>query len=209
MSFLPARIADVSNRTLAITAFLLALATAWMALFWNPSFPERPLPAPGLPPGGDFTLHTADGALALRDFRGKAVLLHFGCIRCGDDSPAVLRTAADAIEQLEPGEKERLVVLFVSVDPERDTPQRLSQYVEPFGGGITGATGNSAQIADMASRYGVLHERQPADGNGDYIVNHSMDSYLIGRSGRIVERISHGMPPVRLAQAIRKSLSSE
>ncbi len=206
-----ARTIDPPNWVLALIALLLALAVAGLALGWHPTPAERPLPGPGLPPGGDFSLSATHGStVSLHDFRGKAVLLHFGCAHCADRSPTALSTMASAIEQLEPKEKAQLAAIFISIDPARDTPERLGAYIAPFGGNLIGATGSDAQIADIARRYGVLYARRNTDPDaGDDGIDHSGDIYVIGRNGRVTDKLAPGASPVKLALAIRQSLNIE
>lgn len=118
----------------------------------------------GLPPGGDFTLQSADGPLALHDLRGRVVLLFFGYTDCPGICPTALADQGAAFRLLKPEELERVAGIFVSVDPERDTPAHLKAYAGSFHPLIRGVTGAPADLQALARRYGVLYARQPADG---------------------------------------------
>lgn len=198
----------MSERLLASIAVLLGALLAGLILLWHPETPARPLPVAALPAGGDFALQSAAGPVALADFRGKVVLLHFGYTYCPDICPTALAATADAIEQLEPGERAGLAAIFVSVDPQRDTPARLREYTAFFHPAIVGVTGSVGQIAEVARRYGVFYARQPADSAGAYAVDHSADMYIVDRNGRLVDKLAHGTPPVRIASALRRALTT-
>lgn len=197
----------MSERMLAIIAGLLALLVTGLALFWQPQIPERPLPkAPG--GGGDFTLQSASGPVSLGDFRGKLVLIYFGYTYCPDICPTSLLATAEGLKQLKPEELAQVVTFFVSVDPERDTPARLKEYAEFFHPGIIGMTGTPDTLADIARRYGVFYARQPVDtAGGGYVVDHTSETYVIGRDGRPAAKIPHAAPPDEVVATIRNILS--
>jgi len=197
----------VSDRILGFVALLMALTVVGLALFWNPIPDDQPVPKPGLPLGGDFTLKSADGPVSLQDFRGKVALVYFGYTFCPDICPTALVAVADGIEQLEPGEKKNVAVIFVSVDPGRDTPEGLKQYTDFFHPNIIGVTGSEEQVRKVARDYGAFFVRQAGvTAGGDYVVDHSADIYVVARNGRVVDKITHGSTPARIAQAIRTSL---
>jgi len=193
------------EKTLVVIALLLAITIASLAMFWHPQASPRYIPRPGLPPGGDFVLDTAGGKLALPDLRGKVVMLSFGYTSCPDICPTTLLTLADVIAQLEPRERESSAFLFISVDPTRDTPQHLAKYTAFFNPAIAGATGDTATLADIARRYGVVYSLPEGDAD-NYAVDHSADLYLIGADGRIADKIPHGTASTVIAGAIRKQL---
>lgn len=199
----------MQERILAVIALLLALSVAALALWWHPEPPVREVPRPGLPAGGDFVLATASGKVALTDFRGRLLVLSFGYTACPDICPTTLAGIADAFAQLEPDELKRSASLFVSVDPQRDTPQHLQQYVQFFNPAFIGATGEPAVLADIARRYGVFYNRPDTGGSDDnYAIDHSADIYLIDGNGRITDKIAHGTTSTAIAQAIRKQLQA-
>jgi protein SCO1/2 len=180
------------------------------------SDPEAPVPAPAspedkvaaaLPPtlgNGDFTLLSASGPVSLKDYRGKAVWLLFGYTYCPDICPTSLAAAGQLLGSLSPEEQKRLQVIFVSMDPERDTPQRLQEYTHFFHPSILGITGTPEQIAQIAKVYGVVYVRQPADQHGNYAVDHTTTSFLIGPDGVIVDKVGHPPVPAEVATKVRK-----
>lgn len=195
---------------LAGVAILLALVIAGLLLFWHPSAKAPPLPRPGLPVGGDFTLDSAKGKVALQDYRGKIVALAFGYTFCPDICPSTLSTLADTLDQLEPAERQRTVVIFVSVDPARDTVEHLQEYVGFFAPSIIGATGSPSTLAEIGKRYALFYDR-PAQHNDDknYVIDHSADIYLIDPQGQLRDKIAHGTSSTAVTQAIRKLLEAK
>lgn len=198
----------ILNRLLLALAVLLLGLDLGLAFFWHPDLPEPPLPRAALPTGGDFTVQTVDGPVALADFRGKLVLLYFGYTYCPDICPTSLSATADGLRELSPDELARVAVLFISVDPRRDTPQRLQEYAAFFHPRIVGATASPDVIADIARRYGVFYAEQKVETAGDgYVVDHTADTYIIDANGRLVGRIAHATPAPLVAASVRKYLN--
>ncbi len=202
----------MSERSLLAVVVLLAALVAGLGLFWHPDLPDAPLPVvaspASAPAGGDFTLQSADGPVALSDYQGKAVLLFFGYTYCPDVCPTALSTAATGLARLSPEEAAEVAVLFVSVDPKRDAPERLKEYAAFFHPAIVGLTGSPEAVADVARRYGVYYAEQPLETAGDgYVVDHSADTYLIGRDGRLFGSLPHGTGPEQVAAGIRNILT--
>lgn len=191
----------MSQRILIAVAGLLAAAVVGLALFWHPG--ERPGAAPA---GGDFTLLSAGGPVSLADFRGKVVLLYFGYTFCPDICPTELASVAAALRELEPEAAARVAVIFVSVDPERDSPPHLKEYAAFFHPAIVGVTGTPEEIAAVARRYGVFYARQTADTAGGYVVDHSAELYVVAPDGRLAGRIPHAAPSAAVIAEIRKQL---
>ncbi|MDP2795801.1 MAG: SCO family protein [Sulfurisoma sp.] len=204
----------MSNRLLLAVVILLAAASIGLALFWNPTAttapfkpPHSALPAATAPTGGDFTLRAATGPVSLKDYRGKVVLLYFGYTYCPDICPTSLTATAQGLASLAPAELARVRTIFVSVDPERDTPERLKEYAPFFHPSIIGVTGTAAEIADVAGRYGASYARQQITGVANYVVDHSALTYVIAPDGRLVGSLPHAAPPQQVAAEIRKWLS--
>lgn len=198
----------MSERLLAVIAALLALLLVGVFLFWQPENGLSEQPVATLPSGGDFTLTSADGRIALADYRGKFTLVYFGYTYCPDICPTSLTATAGGLQMLSAEERARLAMFFVSVDPKRDTPERLKEYARFFDPMIVGMTGTSAEIAEVAARYGVFYSEQPVATAGDgYVVDHSADTYLIGKDGQLLARIAHATPPDKVAAVIRQYLN--
>lgn len=198
----------MSQRILLVIAVMLAALVLGLAFFWQPELPERPLPVAAAPVGGDFKLQSAGGPVALQDFRGKVVLVYFGYTYCPDICPTSLAATAEGLKLLSPEELARVAVIFVSVDPERDTPARLKEYGEFFHPAIVGVTGSADEVAAIARRYGVFYARQPvATAGGGYVVDHTSDTYVVAPDGRLDGKIAHAAPPEQVAAEIRKRLT--
>jgi len=198
----------MSERILMAIAGLLAALVLGLAIFWQPELPERPLPRAALPEGGDFTLQSAGGPVSLKDFRGKVVLVYFGYTYCPDICPTSLAATSEGLKQLTPDELARVAMIFVSVDPKRDTPARLKEYVEFFHPSIVGVTGTPENIAEIAKRYAVFYAEQKVETAGEgYVVDHSADTYVIAADGKMVAKIAHATPSDQVAASIRKYLN--
>ncbi len=135
--------------------------------------------------GGPFVLTDQDGRTRSdRDFRGRFVLLYFGYTYCPDVCPTTLQNIADALAKIRL-KSARVVPVFVTVDPQRDTPAVLKKYLVAFGTRFVGLTGSLAAITRVARAYRVYFARHPEPGDG-YSVDHSSTIYLLGPDGKLV-----------------------
>ena len=147
----------------------------------------RSAPAPAPKPrviavGGTFAMVDHNGrTVTERDFAGRPLAVFFGFTHCPDVCPNTLGNLADPIEQLGP-RADRPTVLFVTVDPERDTPEVMAKYVMHFGERLVGLTGTSEQVAAMATAWRVFHRRAGA-ANGDYSMDHTASVFLMTPEG--------------------------
>src|SRR3546814_10364321 len=127
--------------------------------------------------GGGFTRTNQDGErVAYTDLAGRYRLVYFGFTYCPDVCPVDLQIIGQALRQLEQNHPEvaaRVQPIFISVDPERDTPPVLKEYVAAFHPRLVGLTGTPEEIADVANRYGVSYMKDEVEGASDYLVNHS------------------------------------
>ena len=142
----------------------------------------EPLPLP------DFELYDQHNEPFSRDtLRGRTSLLFFGFTHCPDICPATLQQLALARKQIaESGELETSLprIILISVDPERDTPEKLARYVSAFGDGIAGATGEPEALRELTSALGLFFEKQVAD-DGDYTVGHSTAVLVVDDEARL------------------------
>ena len=135
----------------------------------------------------DFKLNGKDGAeVRLDQLQGKVVLFLFGFTHCANICPTSLTNLADVYQALTPEERKQVQVVFVSVDPNRDTPQTLEQYVTSFDPSFLGLTGPKSAIDQTVLAYGGSYEMVAGSTNqpNDYSVNHSAYTYLINPSGK-------------------------
>jgi protein SCO1/2 len=135
--------------------------------------------------GGNFTLTGAEGKqVSLSDFNDQVVLIFFGYTHCPDVCPTALTTMEAVRSQL--GSKaSRVQNIFISVDPERDTPEIVQAYVGYFGDDNVGLTGTPQEIAKVAAQYRMSYRKIVTDGSADYAVDHMDFIYLIDTQGRI------------------------
>jgi protein SCO1/2 len=142
--------------------------------------------------GKDFALTDATGKpRTLADFRGKAVIVFFGYTHCPDVCPTTLAELAEMMKRLGP-DADRVQVLFVTVDPERDTPQLLAQYVPAFDKRFLGLYGDADQLAATAKEFKVVYQKQPGPTPGTYTMDHSAGTYLYDPEGRLRVYMSYG-----------------
>ncbi len=160
--------------------------------------------------GGDFTLQSDKGPVSLSDFRGKVVALYFGYTHCPDVCITALSKVAQAMKVLDEAERAQVQPIFISIDPERDTPQLASEYARYFHPGAVGLSGSPEAIAEVAKRYLVIYEKVPmADSAMGYSMDHSSIIYVIGRDGKIHSLVHHADGAEALVQYLREALRGE
>lgn len=156
--------------------------------------------------GPALKLHDHDGQLrTLADFRGKAVVVFFGYTNCPDVCPTSLAMLMQVMKQLGP-DASRVQVLFVTVDPGRDTPERLKQYVGAFDPTFLGLTGSDAEIAAVAREFRVVYEKHGDIASGRYSVDHTAGCFIFDPQGRARLFARHGETAERIAADIKQLL---
>lgn len=152
--------------------------------------------------GDGFQLKDADGQVrTLEDFKGKVVLMFFGFTQCPDVCPTALVNASQIKSLLGP-DGDKLQVLFITVDPERDTPEVLREYTQAFDPSFIGLYGDEAQTAAVAKNYRVFYAKVPT-GNS-YTMEHTALTYVFDRDGTLRIALRHEMTPEQSAEDIRK-----
>jgi len=201
----------MKNAGISGLILLLAAALVWVLFYWNPEPGQshQQLNIQSAPAGGDFELNSYRGPVSLKALRGKVVALYFGYTQCPDICPTSLGYLNLALSQLTPEELAGFQGLFVSVDPERDSLQRLKEYGEYFNPAILGVTGSVAQIDAVVQQYGAAYRLTETGSQMGYIVDHSADTYLIDRQGRLRSVLSHGTSPIDVLTELRKLLKQE
>jgi protein SCO1/2 len=178
------------SRFLAFAALLLALLIGGCSGAGGDSPPLE-----GARIGGPFTLTDQDGLQVTdRQFDGKYRLVYFGFTYCPDVCPVDLQSIGQAMRQLEksdPAKAARVQPIFISVDPERDKPAVLKQYVSAFHPRLIGLTGTPDQIADVAKKYGIYYSKEENAGASDYMVNHMRIALLFGPKGEPIVILPH------------------
>jgi protein SCO1/2 len=157
--------------------------------------------------GKDFALTDHNGKhRTLADFRGKAVVIFFGYTQCPDVCPTNLSTLSEVMNTLG-ADAERLQMLFVTVDPERDTQDLLAQYVAAFHPGFIGLYGDAAATVATAKEFKVFYVKQPGSSANTYTVDHTAGSYVIDSHGKLRLYIKHGETPGRIAADLKVLLA--
>jgi len=159
--------------------------------------------------GGPFTLVDQHGKTVTdRDFRGRHMLVFFGFTHCPDICPAELQVIAASLDELGP-KAEEVVPIFVTLDPERDTPEVMADYVKNFGSRFVGLTGSPEAIAEAAKAYRVAFskfENKDAVGDDNYSIDHSAFVYLMGRDGEYITHFNYGAPAAKMTESLRRYL---
>lgn len=155
----------------------------------------------------DFTLTADNGeAVSFDSFRGKVVLVYFGYTFCPDVCPASLAELAAAVDELDPSQREDVQVVMISVDPARDTPQVLDDYLNHFDPAFVGLTGTDEEIAAVAADYNVFYEAHEGTAATGYLVDHWSGVYLVDREGNLTETFGFGTPAGQIAADVAEWL---
>lgn len=158
--------------------------------------------------GGPFTLVDQDGRQVTEaDFRGRFMLIYFGYTYCPDACPTTLTAMADAVRLLG-ADGPKVVPIFITVDPQRDTPDHLKMYVGYFDPRMVGLTGSAEQVAAAAKAFRVYYAKvedkeAPADSDA-YAMDHTSILYLMGPDGRFLANFGHGATPDQIARKIKE-----
>ncbi len=155
------------------------------------------------PDGGDFTLHDGDKKISLSDYDEKIRFIFFGYTSCPDICPTALSFISASLKQLTSEEQAQVQVFFVSVDPERDTPQKLRDYTKYFHPNILGITGSKLELDQVVKQYGAAYKKVESDSAMGYLVDHSASVYVVGKKGEIVDMLPHGLPVESITKTIR------
>lgn len=155
--------------------------------------------------GGPFTLVDQNGVTRHdTDFHGKLMLIYFGYTFCPDVCPTTLTMMSDALAKLGP-DAAKIAPIFITVDPARDTPTQMKQYIEAFDPHFVALTGSDAQVAAAAARYRVYYRKAPGNG-AQYTMDHSSVIYLMARDGTYLGHFNPGITADDLARALKKYL---
>jgi protein SCO1/2 len=156
--------------------------------------------------GRDFELRDPQGSTRrLADFRGKAVVVFFGYTQCPDVCPTTLASLAEAMKQLGP-DADRVQVLFITVDPERDTPALLAQYVPAFDPRFLGLYGDAEATARTAKEFKIIYQKVPGSSAGTYTMDHSAGTYVFDPQGRLRLYVANGQGADVFAHDLRELL---
>jgi protein SCO1 len=192
------------KKLFAMLAMTLALAGCDKLAATPPSFTATDVT--GLGYARDFKLFDHNGkARSLADFRGKVVVVFFGFTQCPDVCPTTMAEMAQVMNVL--GEQSKQVqVLFVTVDPERDTQQLLQQYVPAFHPSFLGLRGDAAATDAVAQEFKVFRAKVPGKTPGSYSMDHTAASYVFDKEGKVRLYVRPGQGPEAIAADIKQLL---
>lgn len=204
VSLMPSR----SKFIFALSVLFIALVTA-LGTLWFSMNPRDAVTSSGTAlVGGPFELTDQDGKRVTdRDFLGSYMLIFFGFTYCPDVCPSELQVMSAALDELG-SEAARVAPVFITIDPERDTPDVMKQYVSNFHPSMVGLTGSAEDIRKVASAYRVYYARQPGKENDpDYTMDHSTILYLMGPDGKFLTHFTYGTDAKALALNLRNAIS--
>ncbi|MBP0050013.1 SCO family protein [Marinobacterium sp. AK62] len=198
------------------TLKILLILTACLLLGLATAFLLRPQPNPAGPLntslklGGDFTLQSAQGPVSLSDSAGKVRVLYIGYASCPDVCPTALAVLTQSLKQLSDSERNQVQGIFISVDPERDTPEKLADYTAFFSPNIIGVTGSREAIDQVVKQYGAFYRKVDLDDSAmGYAVDHSSRLYLVDQQGELVETLMHNTSVPTLTTALKALIHSQ
>ena len=196
------------RRWIAVALAAAALGLAGCDKLAGPKSPFSGIDVTGGEMGGALRLHDHDGrARSLADFRGKVVVVLFGFTHCPDVCPTQLADMAKAVRQL--GDREREVqVLFVTVDPKRDTAELMRQYVPAFHPAFIGLRGSEAETAVVTKEFKVYANERAGKTPETYTVDHSAQMFVFDRQGRVRLLLPPAMASAAIASDLRVLLNS-
>ena len=194
-----------------IPYLLLVAALAGVGLWWQAhQAPDSPLlgkviTTGSIDVGGPFTLTDQHGKrVSSSDFRGRYQLVYFGYSMCPDVCPTTLAVMSAALDKMGI-DQSRIVPVFITIDPDRDTPAVLKKYMAAFGPRFVGLTGKPDEIADVEKEFRVYARKQPLAG-GKYGMDHSSVIYLMGPDGKLVGFYDDPISPEDLAKDLKKKI---
>ena len=186
---------------------LLSAMLALILAGCSPSASEAP-PLQGAAIGGPFELTNQDGKRVRNtDFDGKYRLIYFGFTYCPDVCPVDLQLVGQAMRKVEkedPSLGEKVQPIFITVDPERDTPPVMKQYAAAFHPRLVGLTGSKDEIAEVAKSYGVYFQKEGDVGDKEYLVDHSRILLLFGPAGEPISIVPHDKGADAIAAEIER-----
>jgi len=160
--------------------------------------------------GGAFELVDHNGRpFTQEELKGKYTLLYFGYTYCPDVCPTELQTIAEALKLLDKELVKDMRVVMVSIDPERDTPQVLKDYMGNFGPNFIGLTGTPEQVRKMAKQWRTFYRKAEDTADGGYLMDHSAIVFLLDKQGNYLRHFAYGTPPDRMAEGIREAVRGQ
>ena len=189
---------------------LIGVVAVGVFLFSKPPSFRGTMYAEPYPPAPEIELTRDNGAsFKLCGMRGNIVLLFFGYTSCPDVCPTTMAELKQALEALHQNDAKQVKVLFVTVDPERDTPERVQEYVDHFNSDFIGLSGTESELADVWKDYGVFRENVEGTSAAGYLVNHTARVTLIDRNGNLRLSYAFDTPVDSIVQDLKLVLKEK
>ncbi|MCB0102650.1 MAG: SCO family protein [Anaerolineales bacterium] len=187
-----------------LISFVIVLGLAAGVVFFRPhTFHGTVIQSPE--PSYNFTLTGANGDVSLSDYRGKMVLMYFGYTFCPDICPGTLANAAQALRNM--GDKaDEVQLIMVSLDPERDTPEKLAEYTGHFYPSFIGITGTKEQIDEIAALYGIYYKINEGSEATGYLIDHTATMMVLDREGYLKLVFPYGVTSEEIADDLKYML---
>jgi protein SCO1/2 len=189
----------LSKRAIGTGAAAIAIIGAGVVAtsVWLGRHAEQAMPTIG----GPFTLASATGPVSDTTYRGRWMLIYFGYTHCPDACPTTLGDMGAALDKMPAADRARIVPIFITVDPDRDTPAIIADYAKAFGPEFVGLSGTQDQITAAERVYRVYAAKHPLKGQ-DYAMDHSSVVYVMGPDGKFSAVISDGTSPAEMAERL-------
>lgn len=154
----------------------------------------------------DFKLTGANGDVSLSDYRGKLVLIYFGYTFCPDICPATLANVGQALRKIGEDKASEVQTIMISLDPARDTPEKLAEYVKHFHPSFIGITGTEEKLAEVTSLYGIFYEKHEGTAATGYLIDHTATLLVIDREGYLKLVFPFGVTSDEIADDLKYML---
>lgn len=183
----------------------VTIAVAVVVIWWVQQLRDGDA---SMPQGGPISLPSTTGEFSLAELGDdQLAILFFGYTYCPDVCPMSLAVIRQTLASLAESQREQVVPVLISLDPQRDTLARLEEYVGYFGPQFIGATGSQAQLQEIAERYGVIWRKvETPDSAMDYTVDHTSSLYIVDQEGEILQRVLYSPMPYALTAALKHVL---
>lgn len=159
-------------------------------------------------PSYNFTLTGADGkSVSLNDYSGKIVFIYFGYTFCPDICPATLANVGQALRKIGEDKASQVQTIMISLDPERDTPEKLAEYVAHFHPSFIGITGSQDELAKVTSLYGIFYEKHVEAGATGYLIDHTATLLVLDRQGYLKLVFPFGVTSEEIADDLEYMLT--
>lgn len=194
-----------------LMAIIVPLLTACNPSANSPTTSTEEPPLAGAKIGGSFTLTNQDGGKTSdSDLVGQYRIMYFGYSYCPDVCPVDLQKVMQGLafaEKSEPELAKKIQPIFVTIDPERDGPEQLKQYVSAFHPRLIGLTGSADEIAEVAKKFLIIYNRRDVEGMSEYLMDHSRQAYLFGPQGEPLAMLPYDGTPDEVAAEIQRWVS--